>query len=87
MLLALFDERVDDELKTAMVRNLSCAPNKICLKRMDNNIFDHCAPLAEYVTSRSMMFFYLLSTNGQEESKSFLLKSPALWSDDATFQE
>ena len=34
-----------------------------------------------------MMFFDLLSTNGQEESKSFLLKPPALWSDDATFQE
>src|SRR6218665_1826551 len=87
VLLALSDERVDEELKTATVRNLSRAPNKICLKRMDNKIFDHCAPLSEYVTSRSMMFFDLLSTNGQEESKSFLLKPPALWSDDATFQE
>src|SRR6218665_3807685 len=87
VLLALFDERVDDELKTAMVRNLSCAPNKIFLKRMDNKNFDHCAPLSEYVTSRSMMFFDLLSTDGQEDSKSFLMKPPALRSDDATFQE
>ena len=30
-LLALFDERVDEEIKTAMVKNLSRVPNKICL--------------------------------------------------------
>jgi hypothetical protein len=87
VLLALFDERVDEEIKTAMVRNLSRAPNKICLKRVGNKTFDHRAPLSEYVTSRSMLFFDLLSTNGQEEAKLFLLKPPALWSDDAKFKE
>lgn len=87
MLLALFDEQVDEEIKTVMVRNLARAPTKICLKRVVNKTFDHHVPLSEYVRSRSMLLFDLLSTNGQEASKSFLFKPPLLWSDDVTFQE
>lgn len=85
--LALFDERVEDEMKTSMVVNFSRAPNKIAVKRLEKKTFDHNSPLSEYVTSRSMLFFDLLSKNGQEEAKSFLLKPPTLWSDDAIFQD
>jgi hypothetical protein len=87
VLLALFDERVDTVTKEAMVSNLSRAPNKIVLKRLDNKTFDHRRPMSEYVTNKSMLFFDLISTNGQETAKSFLSKPPAVWSEDATFQD
>jgi|SRR6218665_446024 len=47
---------------------------------MKNKTFNNCAPLSEYITSR--LFFDFLSRNGQEKSKSLLLKLPALWLDD-----
>ena len=87
MTLALFDERVSEETKAAMVENFARPPNPVVPKRIDKKIFDHRAPLESYVTSRSLGIFNLLSTNGQEEAKAFLSKSPALWPSDQIYQQ
>ena len=55
--LALFDERVDDNIKTAMVKNLSRAPKETVLKRLQTKTFDHGTLSCEYIVSRSMPFF------------------------------
>ena len=39
--LALFDERVDDRTKAAMVKNFSRHPNQIATKRIDSRLFNH----------------------------------------------
>src|ERR1700759_1077774 len=70
-----------------MVNNLSRAPKKISLKRLEKKTFDCHAPLSDYVTGRSMLFFDLLSTNGQEKAKAFLSKPPAAWHDDMIFRD
>jgi len=48
--LSLSDDRVDDEIKAAMVRNFSRPPNKPTLKRLNAKFFDHQTPLQYYVT-------------------------------------
>ena len=70
-----------------MVRNLLRAPKETGLKRLQTKTIEYGTPLCKYITSRSMLFFDLLSTNGQEIAKSFLQKAPALWSCDSIFQE
>jgi hypothetical protein len=82
--LALFDDRVDEKTKQAMVDNFSRPSNG--LKRQDGKVFDHLTPLEAYVTCGSSVMFDLLSVNGQEKAKVFLSKPPALWHLDHTYQ-
>lgn len=48
--------------------NFSRAPNKIVVKRLEKKTFDHNSPVSEYITSRSMLFFDLLSKKWARES-------------------
>ena len=73
--LALFNEQVDDDIKTAMVRNLSRAPKETGLKRLQTKTFDHGTPLCEYITSRSVLFFDLLDRRYPSHS----CRSPPLY--------
>ena len=84
--LALFDDRVDDDTKAAMVQNLSLPPHSKALKRLDGKTFDHTRPLGHYITRRSLTIFSLLASNGEEDAKSFLSKPPSLWSADSSYQ-
>ena len=86
MLLSLFDDRVNDEFKAAMVQNLSHPPNLPTLKRLNVKFFDHHTSLQDYVTSKSPTMFDLLSMNGQEEARQFLSKPPANWPMNPAFQ-
>ena len=52
VVLALFDERVRDETKTAMVANFSRPPNQTVHRRVDKKMFSLGTPLEEYVTSK-----------------------------------
>jgi hypothetical protein len=84
--LALFDERLDNQTKAAMVNNLALPPNTVPLKRLNPKTFNYLAPIESYITSRSFKVFDLLSANGQEEAKSFLSKPPDVWKTDVIFQ-
>jgi hypothetical protein len=84
--LSLFDDRVNDDIKAAMVRNFSRPPNQPTLKRLNAKLFDHHKPLQDYVTSKSLTIFDLLSMHGQEEAKQFLSKPTAEWPADPAFQ-
>ena len=86
MLLALFEDRVDDCTKAAMVHNLARPPKPTAPKRLSKKTFNHRSPLEDHVTSRSLRMFDLLSATGREEAKQFLSKSPADWPDDAKYQ-
>jgi len=86
MPLSLFDDRVNDTTKAAMVQNFSRPANQPTAKRLNAKFFDHHTPLEEYVTSKSLTMFDLLSMNGQEEARQFLLKPPADWPIDPAFQ-
>ena len=85
--LVLFDDRVTEETKAAMVENFARPSKPVALKRLDIKSFDHRAKLETYVISRSLNIFNLLSTNGKEEAKVFLSKSPAIWPSDPTHQQ
>ena len=82
--LTLFDDRVDEKTKQAMVNNFSRSPNG--LKHQDGKVFDHRNSLQEYVTSGSFVMFNLFSVNGQENAKMFLSKLLALWHLDSIYQ-
>jgi len=84
--LSLFDDRVTEEIKAAMVRNFSRPANQPTLKRLNTKFFDHRTPLQDYVTSKSLTMFDILSLTGQEEAKQFLSKPPADWPTDHAFQ-
>lgn len=86
MPLSLFDDRVNDEIKAAMVQNFLRPPHQPTLKRLNAKFFDHRAPLQDYVTSKSLTMFDLLSINGQEEAKQFLSKPPVDWPTNSAFQ-
>ena len=85
--LVLFDDRVTEETKAAMVENFARLSKPVALRRLDIKSFDHRAKLETYVISRSLNIFNLLSTNGKEEAKVFLSKSPAIWPSDPTHQQ
>lgn len=84
--LALFDDHVCDETKTAMVYNFSRPPNPKMCRRLDKKTFIHSTPLEEYVTSRSLKLFDLFDIDGQAKAQTFLAKPVTLWSQDNTFQ-
>jgi len=84
--LSLFDDRLDDDIKAAMVRNCIRPPNQPTLKRLNAKFFDHQTPLQNYVTSKSLTMFDILSINVQEEAKQFLSKTPTDWPADSVFQ-
>lgn len=79
VLLALFDERVSEKPKAAMVKNLTNTPKPLSMKRLDKKSFNRHTPLEAHVTRRSLKLFDLLSSKGQEETKSFPSKPPACW--------
>lgn len=83
--LALFDDRVSITEKTEMIRNLGEQPNPNVARIIDVKSYDYCAPLATFVTSRSMKFFDLITTN-QDEVSSLLLTPPAIWHDDDAYR-
>jgi hypothetical protein len=85
--LALFDERVSDDTKAAMVANFSRPPNQMLYRRLDKKTFSLSKPLQEYVTSRSLKLFDLLCLNAQERAKTFLSQLPSVWNQDITFQQ
>ena len=74
--LSLFDERVNDETKEAMIANFTRSPNPTFVRRLDKKTFSLHTPLEEYVTCRSLKLFDLLCNNGQQKANSFLLKPP-----------
>lgn len=85
--LALFDDRVQPDVKARMVENLD-RPSLTtkALKRLEGSSFDENASLETFVSCRSMDFFDLLSFNGKAEARTtFLQKEPAQWSDDSTY--
>lgn len=85
--LALFDDRVRDETKAQMVANFSRPPNQILHRRLDKKDFSLGTSLEDYVTSRSLKFFDLTCSNGQEAAKTFLSVPPSTWNEDMTFQQ
>ncbi len=77
--LALFDQRVSDATKQAMVANLARPPSLDAKKRLEGATFDPRAPLEKYVSQRSLHLFDMLTTNGREKAQAFLKKPPSLW--------
>lgn len=85
--LALFDDRLDEATKVAMVKNFSRPFDENTVhRRIEKKTFNHLTPLEDYVTKRSLKLFNLLSLNGEEEAKVFLAMHPSEWSRDTTFQ-
>ena len=59
--LALFDDRVTDDQKTAMVQTMKiCPPSKNSSKRLDGKKIDSTPPLSAWSTNRSLVLFTVL---------------------------
>jgi hypothetical protein len=69
-----------------MVQNLSRPANQPTVKRLNAKFFFHQTPREDYITSKSLSVFDILSMNGQEEAIQFLSKPPADWPMDPAFQ-
>src|ERR1700730_4300949 len=78
--LALFDDRLDEATKVAMVRNFSRSFDENTVhRRIEKQSVDHLTPLEDDVTKTSLKLFNLLSLNGEEEAKVFLVMHPSEW--------
>ena len=86
--LALFDDRIDDDVKYAMVENLHAS---------GSNQYQHrlltlpkplsSAVLPTCVSQRTSLVFDLVATNGNNKASIFLRQHPRDWNDDAAYRE
>ncbi|KAG0718962.1 hypothetical protein GWK47_051478 [Chionoecetes opilio] len=82
--LSFMDERISNEEKEAMVRNLFRRERK-GLKRLDGKRFSPDIDLKDLVTSRTRRTLDSLLPGREEEVGTLLEKSPETWETEATF--
>ena len=82
--LSFMDERISNEEKKAMVRNLFRRERK-GLKRLDGKRFSPDIDLEDLVTSKTRRALHSLLPGRDEEVETLLEKSPETWETEATF--